>query len=583
VQTAIFQRPVESTSSLRQYLVYPDEASLMRRNAAKLPSYRLLIETVDGKIWFMGVDQRAVPDRNTVGKIAAILVGSAKGGSAIGLVEARLCDEAGVVAHDLDNDIEDMNNWGIDAVLADALLVEVSRLSSMAAPQLKNIRHEFKQKMELDLSMQLEPFIAELDDEVIALIRSNSGLKHSSYNYLIGEDATSRRNRLQAVKAFPLLFSSLAGDKDYARIREAINHGAPPLFDMLSEFYGVKKSVIKFMAKISNLVIEEVFQNKVGVLVRLIADIQPEFRPNNPSDWERFFSTVMLICKVSRRPISTTSNRLWLRSCSRMRFNLPDGGPPAIDHAAIAIDDLMAGIREALYCELLDVRHQADYESAVSAVIAYVNMLVGIDKLAQIGRRYGDALRKEQHSFLKEQDVILGLCWISPIPEPMRFYGLTAVPLCTPKDLIDEAARMDNCVDTYAGRCMRGESQLWSLRSEDGSSLSTLDVRVERSSVVAVQHRGVSNRDPSPECALAAHALIKHLCKPGAVADDYWRWKSTIAKYRADQRAMIALTKPIIAALKATLPKRISFDNLVQVARDHAARQLVGGATIRTL
>jgi hypothetical protein len=233
----------------------------------------------------------------------------------------------------------------------------------------------------------------------------------------------------------------------------------------------------------------------------------------------------------------------------------------------------MAGIREALYCELLDVRHQADYESAVSAVSAYVNRLVGIDKLAQIGRRYGDALRKEQQSFLKEQDVILGLCWISPLPEPMQFYGLTAVPLCTVKELMDEAERMDNCVDTYVGRCMRGESQLWSLRSEEGSSLSTLDVRVGRTSVVAVQHRGVSNRDPSPECALAAHALIKHLCKPGAVSEDYWHWKSTVAKYRADQRAMIALTKPIIAALKSTLPKRISFDNLVKVARGLLARR----------
>jgi hypothetical protein len=425
VQTAfaISERPEESVISLRQYLVYPDGAPLMRRNAAWLPSYRLLVETIDGKIWFMRVDQRAVPDRNAIGKIAAILAEAVKMSLANRFIEARLCDDAGVIAHLLDADIEGFNNWGIEAILADAILVEASRLSDTPPSQLKIFRHEIKHNIELDLSERLRRFVVELDTEVVALMRSNGGIKPSSYNYLIGEDATSRRNRLQAVRAFPLLFSGLAEDKDYARIREAIDHGAPPLFDVLSEFYGVKISVIKFMAKTSNWVIEKEFHSKVGVLVRLIADIQPEFRPNNPSDWERFFSTAALICKVSRRPIATTSNRLWLRSCSQTKFNLPDGGPPAMDHAAIAIDDLMAGIREALYCELFDVKHQTDYESAVSAVIAHVNMLVGIDKLAQIGRRYEGVLRKEQQSFLKEQDVVLGLCWISPLPAPMKFYG----------------------------------------------------------------------------------------------------------------------------------------------------------------
>ncbi len=579
-QTAIAmaEHPMESATSLRQYLVYPDEAPLLRRNAAKLPLYRLLIETVDGKIWFLGVNQRAVPDRNMVEKIAAILVAPTKRELVTGAVEARLCDEAGVVAYIHDDDIEGLRNWEVEAVLNDALMAEVSRLPNMAASQLKGLRQEIRQKMEQDLSGRLARFVAALDADVVAIARPNGGLRPSSYNYLAGESATTRRNRLQAVTVFPLLLSSLAVDENYGRIRKAVNHGAPPLFDELSEFYGAPKSAVKFLARTSHFVIEENFHNKVGVLVRLIADIQPEFRPHTSAEWKRFFRTVELICKVSHCPISATGNRLWLRSCSRTRFNLPDGGPPAIDHAALAIDDLMSGIREALRCELMNVRHETDCEWAASAVIAHVSMSLSMEKLAQIGRKYGDAHRREQQVSIQERDILLGLRWVSPLQEHVQFFGLTAVSLCTPMDLIQEAARMDHCVDTYIGRCMRGESQFWSFRQWDGRPLSTLEARVERNSVVSVEHRAASNNKPNRECICAAEALIKHLRQPGAISESYWRWKNTIAKHPVDQRTMIALTRPIIAALRATLPKRMSFDTLLRMARDHAAKRLIDGS-----
>lgn len=574
-QTAIAmaEYPMESATSLRQYLVCPDVAPLMQRNAAKLPSYRLLIETVDGKIWFLGVNQRAVPDRNMVEKIAAILVAPTKRGLATGAVEARLCDEAGVVAYIRDDGIEELRNWDTEVMLADALLAEVSRFPNMAVPQLKGLRQEIRQKMEQDLHGRLGRFVAALDADVVAISRPNGGLRPSSYNYLAGENATTRRNRLQAVTVFPLLLSSLAVNENYGRIRKAVNRGAPPLFDELSKFYGAPKSAVKFLARTPRLVIEESFHNKVGVLVRLIADIQPEFRPSTPTEWERFFRNVELICKVSRCPISATGNRLWLRSCSRTRFNLPDGGPPAIDHAALAIDDLMSGIREALRCELMDVRHETDCELAVSAVIAHVNMSLSMEKLAQIGRKYGDAHRREQQASLQERDILLGLRWISPLQEPVQFLGLTAVPLCTPTDLIQEAARMNHCVDTYAVRCLRGDCQIWSFRLEDGSSVSTLETRIERARdgrlvVKTVQHRAASDALPSPECTAAAEALLRLLRRANDALGSYWRWKSTIARLPSDRRAMLALTKPIIAALRSTLPKHLSFDTLLGMCRD---------------
>ena len=243
----------------------------MRRNAAWLPSYRLLIETVDGKVWFLGVDQRAVPDWNMAEKIAAILVAAAKKELANGVIEARLCDEAGVVAHIHDDNIEGLHNWGIESMLADALLAEVSRLSNSAAPQLKGMQQEIRHRIEQDLFGRLGRFVATLDADVVVMSQFNGGLKPSSYNYLIGNDAITRRNHMQAVTAFPLLLSSLAVDRNYGRIREAINRSAPPLFGELSEFYGVPRSAVKFLARTSHFLISHKVQ-QAHLVSQYVAD-----------------------------------------------------------------------------------------------------------------------------------------------------------------------------------------------------------------------------------------------------------------------------------------------------------------------
>lgn len=53
----------------------------------------------------------------------------------------------------------------------------------------------------------------------------------------------------------------------------------------------------------------------------------------------------------------------------------------------------------------------------------------------------------------------------------------------------------------------------------------------------------------------------------GCSVENYWRWKVTTAKLSQNQRAMIALNKSIIAALRSTLPKKISFDTLIEISR----------------
>ena len=560
----------KSSNCLRQHLVYPGVTPLARRSVLRLPSYRLLIETNDGNVWFLRVDQRSVPDLNTVEKIAATLVAATTDGCVNGAVEARLCEEVGVTAHVHDDDIEGLHNWEIESVLASTFLDEVTRFSGVSVSRLNDIRQEIMQKNELDLSEQIARFIAALDTDVVALTRSSGGLRPSSYNYLSGNDTITRRNRQQAIRVFPLLLSNLSQDAEYAQIRDAIDHGAPPLFDKLSEFYDAPKSVVRFIAKTPCMVIEENWRSKVGVLIRLMADIQPEFRPRTPIEWERFFRTAEIISKVSRRPVNTTGNRLWLRTSSRKGFYMPEGGRSGLLDMSRVIDDFLTGLREALRHELWVMRKTGDMESEISTAIAHVNRSVGIEKLAQIGRKWGDAYRLEQQSFLHEKEIVLGLRWAAPLQAPAQFANRMVVPLCTPNDLIREANSMNHCVDSYIGHCMRGDSQIWSLRSHDGGRLSTLETRIVRNrngdfEVHIIQLRAASNCEPSHKCVDAVALMIKHLHQSKCDIENYWRWKVTTAQLTQNQRAMIALVRPIIAALRSTLPRNISFDTLVSI------------------
>lgn len=111
-------------------------------------------------------------------------------------------------------------------------------------------------------------------------------------------------------------------------------------------------------------------------------------------------------------------------------------------------------------------------------------------------------------------------------------------------------------------------SKIWCSRV----NFPALETRVVRNrngdfEVHIIQLRAASNREPGRECVDAVALLIKHLQQSKCEIENYWRWKVTTAKLSKDQRTMIALVRPIIAALRSTLPKKILFDTLIEIGR----------------
>lgn len=562
----------EAAVQLRQWCVYPGRQLMTARMAVSMPIYSILMEMQDGRIWFISISQRNIPTQEVLEKIAAVLHLPEVSSSSNSLVESWLFDQVRIVAKIRSDDIESASSW--DSELKAMFLDTVMRAESTGSQDILKIR----QRIEQDWSEDLVRFVDMLDPEAVALARSAGGLLPDHYNFLVAEDAIISRNRRQASECFPLLLPNLAANSSYARIRGVVDRGEP-LVDHLAGFYGVAKSTVKSLVELPLSFVSIDWHSRVGEFLRLLGDIAPEFRPGSFDEWRRFFETVEFIVRISRMPASTIHNRLWLRACSRTRFRLPDGDFPDVEVVARVIDDFLSGLRDALQWETEDSLGQSVSELVFQRLINHASVsLGGLDKMQRLGRKYGEVLRHEEQLFQRhDRDLILGIRWHSPLPEGLVCYQITIVPLCTPDELIQEAQSMKSCVGGYSGRCLRGESQIWSLRQEDGRPVSTLETVIEwkndRLVPKIVQHRGLSNAWTERKCDMAASQLIRHLSGKQESLEGYWRWKVSVSNLSRNNREMMVLTKPIIATLKAILPVKISFESLVEMGRSLAMKQ----------
>jgi hypothetical protein len=563
---------LETSGWIRQSFIYPDKQLLASGKSASMPSYFILMETMDGKIWFLALFQRSIPTQADLDKVAKTLSCCAAESSSTSAVESSLCDDARIVAQILMDDIESPSSW--DSAWKAVFLDEVIRAVSAGSPDGQEIR----QRIEQDWSDGIARFVGALDTRAVAMARCAGGLRPTYYNFLVVEDAIICRNRRQASECFPLLLPHLAVNKSYAGIRDVIDRG-DPLVEHLAEYYGVAKATVKSLAGLPLSFVASDWQSKVGALLRLLSDIAPEFRPGGPEEWKRFFQTVSYIVRISRMPASTTHNRLRLRACSRTRFRLPEAGLPDVDEVARVIDDFLTGLREALQWEIENALNVPVSELLIQKLINHASVSVGgLDKMQRLGRKYGEIFRREQQSFQQyDRELILGIRWPSPLPDGLTCYQRTIVPLCMPDELMREAQNMKNCVDGYSGRCLRGESQIWSLRRDDGKPMSTLETTIvrEKGRPVSkiVQHRAVSNSKPEQECDMAAFQLLKELSKNHDALENYRKWKAAMGGLSRNKREMMVLTKPIIDSLKTVLPGKISFESLVGMGQSLARKR----------
>jgi hypothetical protein len=559
-----------AAEALRQWAVFPQAAEGQGQFASP-QVFRLLVESTGGRLAIATVAMRTVPDKTLAANLAQLLderqFELASRERVCGEFETR--HEIALVLLDIDLDRDDPLE--VTAVIPRTIAQAARRIRKTEpdAISLSALRTAVTNRLAEEWLATRTEFISRLDPETVAQARAIDGLRPSSYSYLTTISAEQRRNRGQAMAVFPLLRPVLMTPQLEA-VRKEIDEGRP-LIDILAVHYQASKAMIRALCGVT----PEDFDHRVGQLgtvIRLLHEIPPSWWPRDPVTWRQFAHAASTISRVSRQPITTATNQLWLRRSAQSGYELPDSTPEDLIRLGQDIDEFMDTLRRALYWVLPDSRNACAHVPVLRPmeIASELKAGLGLDKLSQLVRRFGDSYRQAVTEFAEQAEIWRGVRWPALAEGACEYGEILIHPLLTPADLKEEGAAMGNCVAGYVEHCMKGTSQIWSVRLRDGARLSTLETRIRTRSngrriLEVQQHKGIRNGSPTD---MAWHAVRTHAAlfsESTQQMQAYLDWKQTISRKPLEIRQRHALMLPIVTALEKTLSGKWSWKRLVEM------------------
>lgn len=561
-------QPDSPVDPIRQWMCVPPSPQATSRPRS-LQEFRVLLETRRGLLISYAVRQRERPDIAQLRLIAERFESFQE--SAVQTAHLRemcLFDDLNVTL--LDAEFANEANWNLEVWAKMALLDAVAdgRVTSISAGR---IRDEIIQEQNSWFRANMARFLGGLDREAIGVLRSVGSFRVSLYNFLIGDNEIHRRNRLQALRQYPILYRRIL-DRDFALIRQVIDDGGS-LIDALAHRYVVPRSVVRAVSGTATLVASTPV-DRPEIILLLLHSIPPSWWPRSADEWKGFGETARCLAAVSRQPVSTASNRWTMRECARRGYRLPNLESDGWQRARQEIDEFFSGLHKAIQFRLRETHQASGIETLLGRVDGMMLSSLGIDRIAQLARRWGDAYRQAQAEFAAESELWRGARWPSLTAAPICVGQIEAHPLVTARELVDEGRAMRNCVATYASSCMKGRCQIWSMRSADGVRIATLLTSVTRGVdgrpvIVTWQHAGAGNVNPPLISRDAAQILLHEIVRRPRAIEGYLRWKQYVAIKPMDERLAIALVQPIVTSLEEVLPKRWKLERLEAKALQH--------------
>lgn len=558
----------EPVGPVRQWMCFPPGLEQTVRRPAPVQRFRILLETIDGRVHLLAIAQRQPPPERLLAEIATVLSDPLIWPDTPERRAGELFSRLDIDVEILEVDINDDTSWDLAEATARAVLQAVTHHDASSTSRAE-VRRAVIEAMAEQLHTAREAFVARLNQDAVAAARATGSLTPAIYQYLAATTPEIRRNRLQAIRLFPLLYPRLVFSPAYAAIRTAIDVGTP-LVDAMATYHQVPKSLIRILRGVKPGDIGP-WSGDLDTLLSLLRDIAPSWWPRNATTWRLFGETTRLIARLSHAPIISTANRLWLRTCARDGYELPQLPPADLLRIAMDIDEFMGGLREALRWQLRDLVTDQPVDLLVMKLSGQFRASLDVERMGRLARRWGAAYRRAQAALADEMELWRGTRWQSLCEGSLTLGDLTVVPLVTASDMIDEGKQMKNCVATYIGACLRGECQFWSLRSSGQVRISTLETRVETSGkgaprIQIVEHKGPANSAPSAAAASVAGQLVRHLAEQPVRVDTYLKWKRLVASRSMNERTAIALVRPIIVSLEEVLPKAWTLDQLIVAA-----------------
>jgi hypothetical protein len=562
--------PETEAKALRQWACFP-QATQAHGRVASPQTYRLLIESAGGRLVIATVILRTVPDLFLAANLARVLDERPFALASRERISGEFETRHGVAVELIDIDLDHDDPLKLTAVIPRVIAQAAAQVDKPGpgAMSLSALRTSVTERLTAEWLATRSAFISGLNAEAVMQSRAIDGLRPSSYNYLNTISTEHRRNRTQAMAVFPLLQPVLM-TPPFDPVRGAIDAGRP-LIDVLASHYQASKAMIRVLRGVTpgDLGYR---MGQLGTVITLLREIPASWWPRDPNTWRQFAATANTIARVSRHPITTATNQLWLRRCAQNGYPLHVGTPNDLIQLGQDIDEFMDALRRALYWVLPDPRNATTHtpRKRPIEIAAAFRAGLGLDKLSQAVRRYGDAYRRAVTEFAEEAELWRGVRWPSLGDGPFSYGEVSIHPLLTPAALREEGARMGNCVAGYVEQCLKGTSQIWSVRLNDGTRLSTLETRIrkypnDRRILEVQQHKGVRNGVPTEMAWQAVRAHERYFSDSPEKMVPYLTWKQTISRQPLEARQRYALMQPVITAFERTLTGTWSWQRLVEM------------------
>ena len=517
-----------------------------------LVTYKLLLRTRTGRLAWCEVKQREAPEISWMAELAQELdVMPLYPEQVARLARGKLQDRFGMTF--LDEDAFDRSLWRLNDWLQIELMDFLSTLKDATYPT--TLREDLERRVEEHFSSCLHALSDGLNAAATSVARINGVLHLPLYNYLMHVDQATQTARIQALGVFPFLTERILLN-GYADIRSAID-ARIPLAQALAERFKLPVAMVRKLSRFPAAKLGR-HLSKPDILWPLFAKVALERIPSTDEQWIEFELLTQRIYGFTRQPINTELNTDILTQCLSSRLTarvlLGDGWR---ENQMLLRHFLDAAIGIARYVWLERFAY-AEAELSALAVQGALIKHLGLRHTRKLAQQWHQAYREAEQTCAQEGGSLRQERWSTLLSAPLRLEGFVISPLRSPEQLRLEGEQMHNCVGTYAYLCRRGGCQLWSVESETGTGVATLQTLVEnkqgKNVVVLGELEAAANQAASTSLKTLAKQFVDVLNSQAESLQAYVLWKNKVQFMSMDEMLEAAYVKATILAMRRILP-----------------------------
>lgn len=293
VSPALILESEDENQMVLQWAYFPKIVEGQRQFASP-QTFRLLVESLAGRLAIAKVVLRTTPNKHLATNLAALLderqFELASRERIVGEFESR----HGLALELLDIDLDQDDPLDVTSAIPRAIAWAARRIDSPESERisLSKLRTLVTEKVTREWLATRSEFISKLNVDAVTQSRAIDGLRPSAYSYLNTVSAEQKRNRSQAMTVFPLLQPVLM-TTPYDAVRSAIDEGRP-LIDVLAAHHQGSKAMIRALHGVTSKDLGYL-ASQLSTVMKLLREIPSNWWPRDPLTWRHFANTAHTI------------------------------------------------------------------------------------------------------------------------------------------------------------------------------------------------------------------------------------------------------------------------------------------------